>query len=45
MREGSGKNVNTEDGREKYKSLNNQLCTVIDMTKDNWWREQREELQ
>ena len=44
MRKGSG-NVNTEEGRKKYKLLNNQLRRVTDKAKDNWWRDHCEELE
>ena len=39
------KHVDTDEGRKKYKSLNNQLRRVTDKAKEKWWTEQCEELE
>lgn len=39
------KNVNTEEGRRNYKSLNNSLRRETDKAREIWWREQCTELE
>ena len=39
------KSVNTEEGREKYRSLNNQLRHATDRAREQWWTEQCDELE
>jgi len=36
------KNVNTDEGRQKYRSLNNQLRRATDklVSRKKWWEEQ-----
>jgi len=33
------KNVNTDKGRQKYKSLNNELRRATDKACEKWWEE------
>ena len=39
------KNVNTETGKEKYRQLNNQLRRETEKAKENWWKEECNELE
>jgi hypothetical protein len=39
------KNVNSEEGRRKYRKLNNQLRRATDKARQKWWEEQCEELE
>ena len=39
------KNTNTEEGKNKYKQLNNELRRETEKARDDWWNEQCEELQ
>ena len=34
------KKVNTEDGRKKYRRLNNELRRITDEAYENWWKEE-----
>ena len=33
------KKVNTEEGRKKYRRLNNELRRITDKANENWWKE------
>ena len=39
------KNVNTDEGRQKYKSVNNQLRRATDKAREKWLEEQCSELE
>src|SRR6218665_3256554 len=42
---GENVNVKTQEGKKKYRELNNQLRRVTDKAREDWWRVQREELE
>ena len=44
MKEGVGKNVETENGRKEYSRLNNELRRTTDRAKDQWWNDKCDEL-
>ena len=37
--------MNTDEGRQKYKSLNSQLRRATDKAREKWWEEQCSELE
>jgi len=39
------KNVNSDEGRKKYRELNNQLRRATDRARQKWWEEQCQELE
>ena len=39
------KSVNSEEGRKRYRALNNQLRNETDKAKEQWWDEQCTELE
>jgi len=39
------KNVNTEEGKKRYRTLNNQLRRITDKAKEQWWNSQCDELE
>ena len=39
------KNVNSDEGRKKYRELNNQLRRATDKARQKWWEEQCQELE
>src|SRR6218665_576222 len=39
------KNVKTQEGKKKYRELNNQLRRETDKVREDWWREQCKELE
>ena len=39
------KNVNSDEGRKKYRELNNQLRRATDKARQEWWEEQCQELE
>ena len=39
------KSVNTDEGRTKYKKLNNKLRRETDKAKEQWWKEEYTELE
>src|SRR6218665_1769165 len=39
------KNVKTQEGKKKYRELNNQLRRETDKAREDWWREQCQELE
>ena len=39
------KNVNTIQGQRKYKTLNNKLRKITDKARDEWWRQQCQEME
>ena len=38
------KNLNTDVGRQRYRELNNELRRETDKAREQWWREECEEL-
>ena len=45
MKGANGKNVKTQEGKKKYRELNNQLRRETDKAREDWWREQCKELE
>jgi len=39
------KNSCTQEGKKNYRRLNNELRRTTDKAKENWWKEQCEELE
>ena len=38
------KRINTEEGKKKYRKLNNELRRETDLAKEKWWENECEEL-
>jgi len=45
QKKGNGKSIHSEEGRKRYKSLNNHPLQVTDKARDKWWDEQFAELE
>jgi len=45
MDERRWKNVNTEEDKKRYRTLNNQLRRITDKAKEQWWNSQCDELE
>jgi len=42
---GKWKSIHSEEGRKKYKSLNNRLRRITDKAREKWWDKQCAELE